>query len=163
MKGGIKFLLENSLFLIFGAIGGLVWANVNPESYAHLLHFEILENHIFYDHALNAAHPDKHVLTLHYLVNDILMALFFGIAGKEVWEATLPGGPLNDPKKAATPLFATVGGMAGPALLYVACAAFIGNYLIKKTRFYKQKYNLRLLVALRGLFGKLFDKKDKIL
>ena len=31
MKNAIKFLLENSLFLIFGAIGGLIWANVNPE------------------------------------------------------------------------------------------------------------------------------------
>ena len=127
MKGAIRFLLENSLFLIFGAIAGLIWANVNPESYAHLLHLEILENNLFYDHALNALHPDKHVLTLHYLVNDIGMALFFAIAGKEVWEATLPGGPLNDPKKAATPLIATIGGMAGPALFYVAGAMFLGK------------------------------------
>ena len=80
MKGAINFLLENSLFLIFGAIGGLVWANIDGASYAHLLHTELLENPLFYDHAVNAAHPEKHVLTLHYLVNDMLMALFFGIA-----------------------------------------------------------------------------------
>ncbi len=122
-----RFLLENSLFLIFGAIAGLVWANLDNEGYQHLLHLEILENNLFYDHAVNAANPEKHVLTLHYLINDVLMAFFFAIAGKEVWEATFPGGPLSDPKKAATPLIATIGGMAGPALLYVACAAFIGQ------------------------------------
>ena len=72
-----RFLLENSLFLIFGAIAGLVWANLDNAGYQHLLHLEILENNLFYDHAVNAANPEKHVLTLHYLVNDILMAFFF--------------------------------------------------------------------------------------
>ena len=123
----IRFLLENSLFLIFGAIGGLLWANLDNEGYQHILHLELINNHLFYDHAVNAAHPEKHVMTLHYLVNDIFMAFFFAIAGKEVWEATLPGGPLSDPRKAATPLIATIGGMVGPALLYVACAAYIGQ------------------------------------
>jgi len=59
-----------------------------------------------------------HGLTLAFLVNDILMALFFAIAAKEVWEALLPGGPLSDPRKAATPLLATLGGIVGPAGLY---------------------------------------------
>jgi Na+:H+ antiporter, NhaA family len=61
----------------------------------------------------------QHGITLHFLINDILMAIFFAIAGKEVWEAMLPGGALSDPKKAATPLLATVGGVAGPALVYL--------------------------------------------
>jgi NhaA family Na+:H+ antiporter len=43
------------------------------------------------------------------------MALFFAIAGKEVWEALLPGGALSKPRKAATPLLATLGGIIGPA------------------------------------------------
>ncbi len=60
-----------------------------------------------------------HGLTIAFLVNDILMALFFAIAAKEVWEALLPGGPLSDPRKAATPLMATLGGIVGPAGLYV--------------------------------------------
>ena len=35
-------------------------------------------------------------LTLHYLVNDLLMAFFFAVAGKEVWEAVaLKSGPLR--------------------------------------------------------------------
>lgn len=67
----------------------------------------------------DAPTAEQHGVTLHFLINDILMAIFFAIAGKEVWEAMLPGGALSDPKKAATPLLATVGGVAGPALVYL--------------------------------------------
>ncbi len=66
-------------------------------------------------------------LTLHFIVNDILMALFFAIAGKEVWESMLPGGALSNPRKAATPLLATLGGVVGPAVLYLAGAIAIGQ------------------------------------
>jgi Na+:H+ antiporter, NhaA family len=63
--------------------------------------------------------------TIHFLVNDILMALFFAIAASEVWEALLPGGALSNPKKAATPLLATVGGIAGPAGVYLLGVAIL--------------------------------------
>lgn len=78
----------------------------------------------------DAPTAEQHGVTLHFLINDILMALFFAIAGKEVWEAMLPGGALSDPKKAATPLLATVGGVAGPALVYLA-----GVFLSGQTEF----------------------------
>ena len=126
-KGGvINFLFENSIFLIVGALTGLIWANLDPESYKHLVHTSLIENGLFYDHNISRATGEKY-LSLHYLVNDMLMALFFAIAGKEVFEATLPGGPLNNPKQAATPLFATMGGMIGPASFYVAGAMVLGK------------------------------------
>ena len=75
----------------------------------------------------DAPTDEQHGITLHFLINDILMAIFFAIAGKEVWEAMLPGGALSDPKKAATPLLATVGGVAGPALIYLAGVALSGQ------------------------------------
>lgn len=68
-----------------------------------------------------------HTFNVHYLINDVLMALFFAIAAKEVWEACLPGGPLSNPRKAATPLLAAFGGMAGPAVLFVAGALLLGR------------------------------------
>lgn len=68
-----------------------------------------------------------HGLTLHFLINDVLMALFFAIAAKEVWESLLPGGSLNDPRKAATPLIATVGGILGPAVIFIAGASLTGT------------------------------------
>lgn len=121
---GIKFLLDNSMFLIIGAVGALIWANMDYESYHHLIHMEFGHNSF-----IGHAHGDGHyALTPHYIINDILMALFFGIAGKEVWEATLPGGPLNNPRQAAAPLIATIGGMAGPALVFVLVAMFTGTF-----------------------------------
>lgn len=121
-NAAFRFLLENSLFLIFGALAGLLWANLDHDSYEALLHFPLLENPY-----IGYAHEGHKIINLHYLVNDILMALFFAIAGKEVWEATLPGGPLNNPREAATPLIATLGGVVAPAGLYFAGAAFLGE------------------------------------
>jgi len=122
MRNTIRFLLENSVFLIIGAVVGLLWANLDPAGYQALLHFPILENDL-----VGEAHGAHRVITLHYLVNDILMALFFAIAGKEVWEALLPGGPLSNPRKAASPLIATAGGIVVPALVYLVGAAAIGQ------------------------------------
>jgi len=55
------------------------------------------------------------------------MALFFAIAAKEVWEAVaLKDGSLRG-KKAATPLFATLGGMVGPISIYLGVAYLMGS------------------------------------
>lgn len=70
---------------------------------------------------------DHRVLTLHYLVNDVLMALFFAIAGKEVWEAMLPGGFFNESKKVVTFLVVTIGGMVGLVLFYLVGCMVIGK------------------------------------
>ncbi|MDA0748659.1 MAG: Na+/H+ antiporter NhaA [bacterium] len=123
MKRALNFMFSNSLFLIFGAAAGLVWANLDKVGYGHLLHLKLLANPI-----LGVALPEGgYAIDVHYLVNEILMAFFFAIAGKEVWEATLPGGSLNDPRRAATPLISAIGGMAGPALLYLAGAYLVGQ------------------------------------
>jgi NhaA family Na+:H+ antiporter len=55
------------------------------------------------------------------------MAFFFGLAMKEIVEATAPGGALHSLRRAAVPVIAAVGGMAGPALLYLGLAAAIGR------------------------------------
>ncbi len=94
------FLVNNSFLLVIGALAGLVWANVSPGSYAAVTQ------------------------RLHFAVNDIGMAFFFAIAAKEVVEATLPGGPLASSRRAAVPVWAGVGGMIGPAVLYIALASW---------------------------------------
>lgn len=99
--GAITFLLENSLFLIFGAAIALVWANTAGQSY----------------------HDVTHVL--HFAVNDILMAFFFLLAGKEIREAMLPGGALSSVRTASLPLMATLGGMLGPAAFYIVGVKFL--------------------------------------
>lgn len=123
MRGTVRFLLENSMFLILGSLAALVWANVDGESYAHLVHFEL-----FHNPWVGVVHGAQREVSLHFLVNDGLMALFFAIAGKEVWEATLPGGPLSNPRQAAAPLIATFGGMGGPILIFLVVALISGDF-----------------------------------
>ena len=122
------FISQYSLFLIGGAILALIWANLSPDSYHAFVEFEIFHNFII-GH-LHTDYETGHVvrsLTLHYLVNDVLMALFFAIAAKEVWEAViLKNGSLRG-RKAATPLFATAGGMFGPIAVYLGLAAILGS------------------------------------
>jgi Na+:H+ antiporter, NhaA family len=92
----INFVLNNSLLLLAGTAAAVVWANLDWASYDAI------------------AHP------LHFWVNDVGMVFFFALAAKEVFEATLPGGALASPRRAASPLAAAVGGMIAPALIFIA-------------------------------------------
>ncbi|MEC3862849.1 Na+/H+ antiporter NhaA [Mesobacterium sp. TK19101] len=117
-----NFLTNYSLLLIIGAISALIWANTNPDSYHHFIHLVVWDNA-----PIGHLHDGHRTLTLHYLVNDVLMALFFAIAAKEVWEAViLKTGSLRG-KKAATPLLATAGGMLGPISVYLGLAMLMGS------------------------------------
>lgn len=122
-----NFLTQYSLFLIIGAIVALIWANTDYASYEAFIEFEIWENS-FIGHAHIDAEGHVHrTLTLQYLINDVLMAFFFAMAGKEVWEAViLKDGSLRG-KKAMTPLIATVGGMLGPIAVYLGLALIFGS------------------------------------
>lgn len=150
-----RFLFENSIFLIAGAVIALAWANTDAKSYHHFVDFDLVrlfvedEEHDHDDHGKDDHGEDDHGedehkeakksaddehagdhghgFTIHFLINDILMALFFALAGKEVWESFLPGGALSSPKKAATPLLATFGGIAGPAAVYLGIVAATGE------------------------------------
>ena len=122
-----SFVTEYSLLLIGGAAIALVWANLAFESYNGVVGFVILE-----DTVIGHAHLEDgelhRTLTLGFLVNDMLMAFFFAIAAKEVWEGMiLKNGELRG-RKALTPLVATAGGMIGPALVYLLTAALLGVY-----------------------------------
>jgi NhaA family Na+:H+ antiporter len=55
----------------------------------------------------------------HFLVNDVLMAVFFFVVGLEI-KRELVAGELKDPRKAALPVAAALGGMIAPALVYYA-------------------------------------------
>ncbi|KRA27838.1 MULTISPECIES: Na+/H+ antiporter NhaA [unclassified Nocardioides] len=59
--------------------------------------------------------------SLQHWVNDGLMTIFFFVVGLEI-KYELVHGDLRDPRTAALPIVAAVGGMAVPALLFVAIA-----------------------------------------
>ncbi len=96
MPRTIKAFIDNSGLLILGTAIALVWANIDRNSYGAVSH------------------------SLHFIVNDVAMAFFFALAAKEVTEATAPGGALHSPRRATMPLAAAVGGMLGPALIFLA-------------------------------------------
>jgi NhaA family Na+:H+ antiporter len=103
LGSGWRFIVDNSLLLIGGAVAGLAWANVSLSSYEEFSH------------------------ALHFAVNDVGMVFFFALATKEIIEATLPGGALSSPREAAVPVLAAVGGMVMPATLYVTQANAVGR------------------------------------
>lgn len=106
----IHLLREFSIPLLAGAVFALVWANYAPKQYEHFLHEPLLGS-----------------LSFHFLTNDIFMVLFFGIAAVEITGSFLPGGDLNPWKRAINPLMATIGGVAGPAFVYLVLNSFIGS------------------------------------
>lgn len=104
----INLLQEFSIPLLAGVAVAMVSANMSPEWY-----HTAVDGKLFGDVSLLG-----HDITLHFLVNDIFMVFFFGIAAKEITEACLPGGDLNPPAKAVNPLLATIGGVAGPVAVF---------------------------------------------
>lgn len=108
-----SFLQEFSIPLIAGVAAALLLANYDSDMYHFMVHLPILD--WAFGREVNIL---GHHLTAHFLINDIFMVLFFGVAAKEITEAMLPKGALNPIKKAINPLFGTVGGVVGPAGMY---------------------------------------------
>ena len=124
----IAFLQEYSIPLILGVIAGLVWANIDFDSYYKIVEFDFWNfgKGPFLDdgehHDLNDFYIfGKHV-TVHFLVNEVFMVFFFGIAAKEITESILPGGALNPLPKAINPIMGTLGGVFGPVGLFILLA-----------------------------------------
>lgn len=57
-------------------------------------------------------------LSVHHWINDGLMTVFFFVVGMEI-KRELVHGELASPRQAALPIAAAIGGMVGPALLYL--------------------------------------------
>ena len=131
MRRTIQILQEFSVPLIVGVVLAMIWANVGPESYEFLVHSPLHKlGGMFSQTSLHsdAAHGEwDHYLSLHFLINDIFMALFFGIAAKEISEACLPNGALNPISKAINPLFGTIGGVVGPVAVFLGLNACVGS------------------------------------
>ena len=94
----------SSIVLLAAAIAALVWAN-SPwhESYHHVWEMELSLSQLR--------------LPFHAWIDDALMAIFFFLVGMEI-KHEIVHGELNDMRRAALPIFAALGGMIVPALLY---------------------------------------------
>ena len=100
-----------SLPLVLGVILALIFANAAPHLYEHIAEEPFLLGK--YSFA--------------WIMENIFMVFFFGTAGVEIVHALSPGGSLNPLKKAVTPLAGTLGGILGPALLFLLLNRFLGE------------------------------------
>jgi NhaA family Na+:H+ antiporter len=101
------------IVLVAATVLALIWAN-SPwkESYFDLWHTHL--SITIGTHSID--------LDLQEWVNDALMAIFFLVVGLEIKREVVEG-ELRDPRTAALPAIAAVGGMVVPALIYVALNA----------------------------------------
>lgn len=131
-RGIVNILQEFSIPLLGGVAIALISANLAPHWYLHVLHWE----------PFGAVHVFGKEVSFHFLVNDVFMVLFFGIAAKEITESCLPGGSLNPIRKAITPLVATIGGVIGPA-----CVFLLGISLAYAAGIYDPNVDDRRMIA----------------
>ncbi|MEA2180011.1 MAG: Na+:H+ antiporter, NhaA family [Solirubrobacteraceae bacterium] len=112
----VEFLHEEAaggLALLAATIVALVWAN-SPlgDDYVAL-----------WEHELTVGAGSLALtLDLRHWVNDALMALFFFVVGLEI-KRELVTGELREPRAAALPAIAAIGGVALPVLIFLALTA----------------------------------------
>ncbi len=109
-------LQQFSLPLILGVLAGLILANLDEHLYHQIVDYPLLGD---------SATLFGHKITFHFIINDIFMLFFFGIAAKEITESALPGGALNPIKKAINPLLGTLGGVLGPIIVFFILAGLL--------------------------------------
>lgn len=112
MRPALRFTqveASSGIILLVAAILALVWANSSfGDSYEAFwgTHFDL---------TFGPLHLEE---TLRELVNDGLMAIFFFVVGLEI-KRELVLGELRDPRAAALPAIAALGGMVVPALTFL--------------------------------------------
>jgi len=111
LKAFIKLETASSIILFACSILAIVWAN---SSYGYL--YEALWHHKFtIGFADSSFHLSKPLILW---INDGLMAIFFFVIGLEVKREILVG-ELTTLRKAALPIFAAIGGMAFPVIIFL--------------------------------------------
>ncbi|GAA1940420.1 Na+/H+ antiporter NhaA [Agromyces allii] len=105
-----------ALLLLLATVAAIVWANVSFASYES-----------FWETHLSVGVGDLTLdFTLHALVNDALMAIFFFTVGLEV-RREFAIGELTSWSRAVVPVVAALAGLVVPAVLYVLIARGSGE------------------------------------
>ena len=113
MSAAGAFFAVMSAVMVFAAIAAVITAN-SPA-------YEVVEEVLHAPLSLGIG-PMTFSITIEGFVNDFLMAIFFLLVGIELkYEMTV--GQLRKPRQAALPMLAAVGGVAAPAVIYLALNA----------------------------------------
>lgn len=100
----------SGIALLIAALVALAWANsAFSASYVHLWETQVTL----------AIGPYSVSKSLHFLVNDCLMTIFFLVVGAEIRQE-IHDGALSSLKMAILPLGAALGGVLMPAVIYIA-------------------------------------------
>jgi NhaA family Na+:H+ antiporter len=110
VRNFLRIEAAGGILLLAATIVALVWAN-SPWSDSY---HEILETHITIEIG-GLLHLDESIL---HWINDALMTIFFFVVGLEI-KRELVVGELKDPRAAALPAVAAIGGMVVPAGVYI--------------------------------------------
>jgi Na+:H+ antiporter, NhaA family len=102
-------ITQGSYPLFLAAVAALAWANLDAYSYHALWHTELSVG----------LGPFLLTKTLAHWIDEALMAVFFFVVGLEIKRELLVGG-LSSPRQAILPVAAAIGGMAVPALIFLA-------------------------------------------
>ncbi len=105
--------VAGAVLLLVAATAALVWAN---SGWGHTY------DQLWATQVRIPLGPWDLALDLRHWVNEALMALFFLVVALEI-RRELVEGELRDPRRAALPVVAAVGGMCVPALIYLALNA----------------------------------------
>jgi Na+:H+ antiporter, NhaA family len=102
---------SGGIVLIIATIIAMVWAN-SPlhELYHHVWHTETtvkIGEMLLFDYPF------------HYVINDVLMVIFFFLVGLEIKRELLIG-ELSSVRKAMLPVVGAIGGVVGPVLIYIS-------------------------------------------
>ncbi|TLX73467.1 Na+/H+ antiporter NhaA [Labilibacter sediminis] len=102
-----KAITSGSALLMIATFIAVVWANVGHHFYEHTWH-DVLAIDV------NMFHLK---MSWHHWINDGLMAIFFFVVGLEIKREFL-AGELSSFKQASLPIFAAIGGMVIPIILF---------------------------------------------
>ncbi|GAA2989820.1 Na+/H+ antiporter NhaA [Microbacterium terrae] len=107
---------KGALLLLIATAAAIAWANISAESY-----------HGFWETQMTIGLGDLQLaFTLHALVNDALMAIFFFTVGLEV-RREFAIGELTSWRRAMIPVMAAIAGLIVPAVLFLLISAGSGQ------------------------------------
>jgi Na+:H+ antiporter, NhaA family len=95
MSRFVHLATDHFHLLPIGALIGIIWVNTAAESYF------------------------KFSVRLSFFVNEILMALVFGLITQEIIEAAMPGAVLHSWRRWGMPIILAAGGVVGAATAYI--------------------------------------------
>ncbi|MFW1809631.1 Na+/H+ antiporter NhaA [Acinetobacter ursingii] len=135
--------------LLLAAVIALFWANTEAisESYSHFWHTQI--NFSFGEYSFSQS--------LHFIINDILMTIFFLVVGMEI-KKEIHDGALSNIKAAVLPIIAALGGVVVPILIYLA----LSTDEIKSGWAIPAATDIAFAVGLLALLGKSIPSSARI-